>query len=54
MNHMLYTNYNYDALVDYEVQVNGDQLVGYTLHDLREYEGRNFKYPFFRVVTLGP
>ena len=26
---------------------------GYTLHDLREYEGKKFKYPFFKVVMAG-
>lgn len=51
--HLRFTNVDYDDLVDREVALHGEEMEGYVLYDLRDYEDKNFAYPFFRVVQLG-
>ena len=48
--HLRFTNVNYDVLVDRDVALHGEEMEGYVLYDLRDYEDRKFEYPFFRVV----
>ncbi len=53
MEHLLYHEVDYDDIVYNEVSTTDTQLEGYTLYDLRDYEGKKFKYPFFKIVQLG-